>query len=69
MASACCVKQRSSREWVFLAPALARLHRVVQVSWIRFFPIDSVQLVNVTPISIVYGTYNELVTGFFSTNL
>ena len=26
---------------------------------------DSVQLVNITPITMVYGTYNELVTGAY----
>ena len=26
-------------------------------------PQDSVQLVHITPITMVYGTYNELVTG------
>jgi hypothetical protein len=28
-------------------------------------PFDSVQLVNITPITMVYGIYNELVTGAY----
>ena len=32
-------------------------------------PQDSVQLVNITPITMVYGTYNELVSGAFVNQL
>ena len=63
------LRSRRARSWWFIYPESYGWTWMNPMIFTMIFtmimrpPFDSVQLVNITPITMVYGTYNELVTG------